>query len=266
MTRRLILFLVFQLLIAAPPANYKRHSRGTICLYQAIASMKKEWKQLTSGLERTIESEIKIDQILPYITTDDGTMKSLVKYHGPEWFEKLFPNRLPQNVSWAGQRPEVKKKILNEITKNQTFSWRREISGLRLKEGKHPLSDFQGYVELVSPNDAGNVHMVELHLRGKERASTLALKARDAAKQVGVDKISLHAHITFKVRTNELTTAPFLASIRHGDYIRRSELYSQMHSLFETADDLSPVKDSGSTYFHAMESPRVLVNIMRDFF
>ncbi len=265
-----LLFLIFLPLFtsdlrAGPPGGYIHHSPGSICLYQAVVSLKKTWKDSLKELERSIELEIGIDPVLPHITTEDGTMSSLVKHYGDGWFLKLFPGKDPKNVTWQGQSVARKKEILNAITSEQEFFSNRKILGIQLKKDNHPFSEFQNYVELRGPEDSGNVNGFELHMRGKERASALALKVRAAAKKAGVEKTSLHAHITLKIRTASLMEDPFVDSLRHGDFIRRNELFAQMHSLFETSDDLSPVKIDNVAYFYPLDGPDKIYIVMRGF-
>jgi hypothetical protein len=251
---------------SAPAITY-RHPKGSVCILQITEEILNAARQAGSAsLDRTVEVEIGLDYVLPYLTTDTGTLEAFTKAYGLEWFVKMFPGKNPSNISWSYLTKGEKKAVLNAITHDKSFSAERKIKGLKLIDGDHPFKDFEKYVEAQGPEDMGNVNAFELHLRKPGNASDVASEARNAAKQAGRDKQGMHVHIPFRIRTEALKAKPFEETIKHTDYYRRTELFSQMTSIFEMQNDLTGIRDETTVYFDLMENPAELQQVAFAFF
>jgi len=240
-------FLLVVLPVLAGERREPNVPRGSVCLIQALDRLA---EPSVPGLSRSAELEIGAHLVWPHLTTEDGTLGSLVGFYGDEWFKRRFPDKTPQEVRWESLSHETQKSILNEITQGQRFFEERKIIGLKLKASpQSPLKDFQPYVELGGPSDAGNVVSLELHLRSPQSASQVARDTRAAAKALGRDRQHLHVHIPLALDRVALEADPVVRSVEHLDYYRRTELYSQMLSVMDTHVNLAANRDGNVINF-----------------
>lgn len=243
------------------------------CVLESLVGRNKRYKKNLGGNQRAIEYETSVDMVLKYTTTVDGTLGGFFKGTNgidpgfSQWFIKKFGENY-KTKKWSNLSASDKKEILNKITKYQEFFKTRIIPGLEFRPGRHAFSDFENYVELGSPKEAGNINVIEIHLRGEERASELALKVRKVARSQGTEGgVPLHAHIPFKIRVKQLRARPMIESAKHADYYRRTELFAQFTNIMKISDDLKPVKESlTATSFSKMDGPNILFNLWVKFF
>ncbi len=233
-----------QSLAADRPPNVPR---GSVCLVEALEQLQ---EPSVPGMSRSAELEIGAHYVWPYLTTEDGTLAPLVKNYGDAWFSRRFPGKSPGEVRWSSLTPETQRQILNDATQGQKFFKERKILGLTLNAPKGtPLSEFQPYVELGDPSDAGAIVSLELHLRSQRSASHVARATREASRALGREKQHLHVHIPMPLNRAKLEADPFVESVKMHDFYRRTELYSQMVSVMETQVNLSRNSDGAVVHF-----------------
>jgi hypothetical protein len=267
-----LILLYGQDLWAAKSFGVSPYISKTNCVLESLVGRNNKYKKKLNGKQRAIEYETSVDMVLKYTTTSDGTLNGFFK--GADgidpgfepWFIEKFGESF-KTRKWSNLSAADKKEIMNKITKYQEFFQRRTIPGLEFRSGDHAFSEFENYVELGAPKDAGDIKLIEIHLRGEERASELALKVRKVAKRKGAENgVSLHAHIPFKIRVKQLQARPMVESAKHADYYRRTELFSQFTTIMNISDDLKPVLTGNAINFEKMSGPRKLRQIWSSFY